>query len=76
MSWSPDGKSLDYVETRDGVSNLMRVPLDGGKARQLTNWKSDLILWFAWSPDGKKLACARGSNVRDLILMEDLNLVQ
>ncbi len=76
VSWSPDGKSLDYVETRDGVSNLMRVPLDGGKARQLTNWKSDLIFWFAWSPDGKKLACARGSNVRDLILMEDLNLVQ
>jgi TolB protein len=77
VSWSPDGKSLDYVETRDGVSNLMRMPLEGGQPRQLTNWQSDdLIFWFAWSPDGKKLACARGSNVRDLILMEDLNLVQ
>ena len=54
----------------------MRMPLDGGKPRQLTNWQSDLIFWFAWSPDGKQLACARGSNVRDLILMEDLNLMQ
>jgi Tol biopolymer transport system component len=76
LSWSPDGKSLDYVKTRNGVSNLMRMPLDGGQPRQLTNWQSDdLIFWFAWSPDGKRLICVRGSNVRDLILIEDLNLV-
>ena len=76
INWSPDGKSLDYIETREGVSNLMRMPMDGGKARQLTDWKSDQIFWFAWSPDGKQLACVRGTNVKDLILMEDLNLVQ
>ena len=74
MRWSPDGKSLDYVETREGISNLMRMPLDGGKPRQLTDWKSDAIFWFAWSPNGKQLACARGTSLRDLILMEDLNL--
>jgi TolB protein len=76
LSWSPDGKEIDYVETREGVSNLMRMPLDGGKPRQLTDWKTDQIFWFAWSTDGKQLACTRGSNDRDLILMEDLNLVQ
>ena len=54
----------------------MRMLLDGGKPRQLTDWKSDLIFWFAWSPDGKQLACVRGTTVKDLILMEDLNLVQ
>lgn len=76
LTFSPDGKSIDYIETRAGVSNLMRMPLDGGKPRQLTDWKSDLTFWFAWSPDGKQLACVRGTNVKDLILMEDLNLVQ
>lgn len=76
LNWAPDGKAIDYVETRDGASNLMRVPLDGGKPRQLTNWQSELIFWFAWSPDGKQLACVRGTSARDVILMEDLNLVR
>jgi hypothetical protein len=44
--------------------------------RQLADWESDLIFWFAWSPDRKQLACVRGTNAKVLILMADLNLVQ
>ena len=30
--WSPDGKSLLYIDTRRGISNLWRHPLGGGAA--------------------------------------------
>ncbi|HEX8069515.1 MAG TPA: protein kinase [Pyrinomonadaceae bacterium] len=69
--WSPDGQAIDYLLTRAGVSNLWRLPLNGGPPRQLTNWPADFITWFAWSPDGKQLAAARGSEATDLILIRD-----
>ncbi len=72
LRWSPDGKSLDYIETHEGISNLWRMPIESGKPRQLTNWKSELIYWFAWTLDGKQLACARGSSTTDLVLIEGL----
>ena len=74
MRWSPDGSSLDYIETKDGVSNLWRLPINGGQPKKLTNWNSDLLFWFAWSPDGKRLVCARGSFATDLVLLENLDL--
>ena len=74
MRWSPDGSALDYIETKDGVSNLWRMPINGGQPKKLTNWNSDLLFWFAWSPGRKQLAAARGSYATDLVLLENLNL--
>ena len=52
FSWAPDGHALDFVITRDAVSNLLRQPLTGGPAKQITNFKSGRIFSVAWSPDG------------------------
>jgi serine/threonine protein kinase/Tol biopolymer transport system component len=71
VTWSPDVQAIDYVTTTAGVSNLWRLPLSGGKARQLTDWKSDRIGWFAWSADGKQLALSRGTNASDIVLIRD-----
>ncbi len=46
VSWSSDGRSLVYVDTPGGVSNLWAQPLEGGKPVQLTDFKSDHIYWF------------------------------
>ncbi|HEX5708266.1 MAG TPA: protein kinase [Pyrinomonadaceae bacterium] len=69
--WSPDGQAIDYVVTTDGVSNIWRLPLNGGRPRQLTDWKSDIIYRFAWSRDGRTLAAARGTATTDLVLIKD-----
>jgi serine/threonine protein kinase/Tol biopolymer transport system component len=69
--WSPDGQSLDYVTTKEGVGNIWRLPLAGGKPRQLTDWKSDFVYRFAWSRDGKHLAASRGTATTDLVLIKD-----
>lgn len=69
--FTPDGKSLAYVVNEHGISNLWAMPLTGGDAKQLTDFKSDLIFDFAWSRDGKQLAISRGQITRDVVLLKD-----
>ena len=73
VTWSPDGKMLTYVDTRNGVSNIWGQPIDGKAPKQLTKFQSDHIYRFAWSPDGKKLACERGFYLNDVVLISDFN---
>jgi TolB protein len=67
--WSPDGKSLTYVDTENGVSNIWSMPVAGGTPKRLTDFTSDLIFAYAWSADGKYLAVARGEEQRDVVLI-------
>src|ERR1051325_9351223 len=39
FTWSPDGQGVDFVASREGMTNVWRQPLAGGKARQVTAWK-------------------------------------
>jgi Tol biopolymer transport system component/DNA-binding winged helix-turn-helix (wHTH) protein len=70
--WTPDSSAVVYADTRNGVSNIWSRPIDGGKPVQLTNFESDLIFKFALSPDGKRLAVARGIVTNDVVLIRDL----
>ncbi|MGB7921861.1 MAG: protein kinase [Pyrinomonadaceae bacterium] len=72
IRWSADGRALTYIDNRGGVSNIWSQSLDGGEPTQLTNFKSDRILNFEWSPDGKRLACVRGMMTSDVVLISDL----
>jgi Tol biopolymer transport system component len=69
--WTPDGRALTYIVTKDGVSNIWLQTVDGGKPRQLTNFKEDQIFRLAWSRDGKFLAFDRGMTINDVILISD-----
>jgi Tol biopolymer transport system component len=70
--WSRDGKAIIYPDTKGGITNLWSQPVDGGAARQLTNFTSDQIFTFDWSRDGKRLVCARGVQTTDVVLIKDL----
>jgi Tol biopolymer transport system component len=72
FEWSWDGKAIIYLDTKGGVTNLWSQPVDGGAAKQLTNFTSDQIFTFNWSRDGKQLVCARGVQTTDVILIKDL----
>ena len=69
IRWAHDGKALDYLLTRGGATNIWRQPLAGGPPKQITNFKSDLIFFFAWSRDAKQLALARGTTSNDVVLI-------
>jgi serine/threonine protein kinase/Tol biopolymer transport system component len=59
LRWTPDGHGLSYVSNADGASNVWVQPLGGGAARRLTHFRDAEILSFAWSADGRQLACVR-----------------
>ncbi len=69
IQWTPDGRGLTFVDNRDGVSNIWLQPLDGSPAKQLTNFTSETIFRFAWSPDGKKFVAERGTEIGDIVLI-------
>ncbi|MEK7833855.1 MAG: DPP IV N-terminal domain-containing protein [Acidobacteriota bacterium] len=72
LRWSPDGKALTYILTTGGASNVWSKPIDGGEVRRLTNFTSDQIFRFAWSRDGKSLACERGMVINDAVLLKSI----
>jgi Tol biopolymer transport system component/DNA-binding winged helix-turn-helix (wHTH) protein len=69
IQWTPDGRALAFVDNRDGVSNIWLQPLDGSPAKQLTNFTSETIFRFAWSPDGKMFVAERGTEIGDIVLI-------
>ncbi len=72
VRWMPDGKGISFADTRSGISNIWTLPLDGSAPRQLTFFTYDLIYWFEWSRDGKQLACSRGRESSDVVLINQL----
>jgi Tol biopolymer transport system component len=72
LQWSQDSKSIFYTVSANNVTNIWSQSVDGGPARQATNFEDLFMTSFAWSRDGKQLACTRGSLVRDAILVTDL----
>jgi len=54
-AFSPDGKNLLFVSDRGEGSQLYRLPVGGGEAKQLTSFPMSLS-GPVWSPDGKWIA--------------------
>ncbi|MCY3867214.1 MAG: S9 family peptidase [Chloroflexi bacterium] len=54
--WSPDGESLAFISDRGGKAQLYILPVDGGEARELTQFQRGIGDGIAWSPDGGKIA--------------------
>jgi eukaryotic-like serine/threonine-protein kinase len=71
LTFAPDGKSLAYIIRDQGVDNIFIQPLDGSPGHQTTNFTSDHIVQFRWSPDGKTLAVVRGHNTSDVVLLRE-----
>jgi dipeptidyl aminopeptidase/acylaminoacyl peptidase len=54
-TWSPDGRTIYFLSTRSGSSQVWRLPLDGGEAQPVTSLPLD-VGSFRLSPDGARLA--------------------
>jgi dipeptidyl aminopeptidase/acylaminoacyl peptidase len=53
--WSPDGRTLGFLSSRDGSSQVYLLSLEGGEPGKLTQLSSGAD-FFKWSPDGKTIA--------------------
>jgi serine/threonine protein kinase len=69
--FTPDGRAVVYPIRENGVDNLWLEPLDGSRGRQITNFESDEIQNFHYSPDGKTLGVFREHTESDVVLLHD-----
>ena len=53
--WSPDGKTIAFISSRSGDSQVYLLSMDGGEAHPLTKLSTGADLAI-WSPDGKTIA--------------------
>jgi eukaryotic-like serine/threonine-protein kinase len=67
----PDGSALVYPIVDNGVDNLWLQPLDGSRGHQITNFQSDGIQNFQFSPNGKTLGVLRNHTESDVVLLHD-----
>jgi Tol biopolymer transport system component len=71
LRWTPDGRAICHIDTRQGVSNIVCLPLDGRPPFPVTDFKADLIDAFDWSPDGRRLALARLNSSGGVVLISN-----
>lgn len=57
--WSPDGKTIAFLSSRSGESQVYLLSMDGGEARPLTHLSTGADI-VKWSPDGKIIAFTSG----------------
>lgn len=72
--WSPDGKTLYFLSTRSGSSQVWQLPISGGEATQVTSVPLDLGS-FTISPDGTRIAFSAevfpGKSIDETVRMLD-----
>jgi Tol biopolymer transport system component len=73
IRWTPDGRSISFLDTRNNGANIWAVSIDAtGEAKPLTDFKTESSqMSFAWSTDGKQLAVIRGTSVTDAVLITE-----
>ena len=72
IRWMPDGRSVAYAPRQAGA-NIWVQPLDKSKPHQLTHFTDGrLLLDFAWSRDGTRLAIVRATISSDIVLVKGL----
>ena len=69
--FTPDDKSVVYIVNENGADNLWLQPLDGSRGRQITNFTSDSIQTFEFSPDGKSIGALTSHIESDVVLLRD-----
>lgn len=71
LRWTPDGKSVAFISTAAGISNILAQSLSGGEPQKLTDFSADRIFNFDWSKDGKQIVYSRGTIRHDIVLFEN-----
>ena len=73
VQWLSNGRALAYMDRAEGASNIWSYELDSGLTKQLTDFKTDRIFAYEWSSDFEELACVRGTQVRDVTIINIAN---
>ena len=65
-----DNRTFSYVNNQGGNSNIWVYDRETQKSTPLTNFTSQRIFAYAWSPDFKQVACQRGSQISNVTMFK------
>ncbi|MEZ5308869.1 MAG: winged helix-turn-helix domain-containing protein [Pyrinomonadaceae bacterium] len=72
LAFAPDGSGFDVIEAGEGDVNIVRQDFDGASERKkIFSVAGERIFNLAWSPDGKRLALARGVTQQDAVILRN-----
>ncbi|HMM79168.1 MAG TPA: protein kinase [Pyrinomonadaceae bacterium] len=72
IAWNRAGNGILFVNTLGTTSNIWVQPINGSKPTPLTAFKEFQIAAFALNSQGSRLAIARGSRNRDVVLIKNI----
>jgi eukaryotic-like serine/threonine-protein kinase len=72
VRWTPDRTGIAYADR--GAMNIFVQSLDGSVPRPLTHFTDGYTIEeFAWSPDGRRLALTRLTQLTDVVMLKGLS---
>lgn len=70
IKWLPDESAIVYIDSRNNNANIWAIPVDGkSEAKPLTNFTTEGIGMFDWSPETKQLMTLRGTQTSEAVLI-------
>lgn len=66
--WTPDGQAVTY---RDWNNGIWRQHLNGEAPARIAGLPEEKLYSYDWSRDGKLFAFTRGTEIRDLVLIQN-----
>jgi DNA-binding winged helix-turn-helix (wHTH) protein/Tol biopolymer transport system component len=72
LRFTPDSKSVVYPILENDVNNLWLQPLDGSRGHEITDFRSDGIVSYRYSPDGKTLGVMLSHVEAEVVLLRDV----
>jgi serine/threonine protein kinase len=64
-----DNHTLSFINNVGGTSNIWSYDINTDETKQLTNFNSDYIFAYAWSPDHKQVVCLRGTKLSNVTVI-------
>ena len=71
VQWLQNNQELSYVNNKDGYSNIWIYDRKTETSKQITNFKSDQIYAYSWSPDYKRIALLRGTKTNNVVIISN-----
>ena len=68
IRWTPDGAALTYRDWADGI---WKQPLSGEEPQRLPGLPKEKLFTYGWSRDGQHFAFTRGTQSRDVVLLNN-----
>ena len=69
--WTPDDKGITLIVSPGEFQNLWLQPVDGGDAKQLTDFGLPGVARRDYSRDGKRIAIVRAEGIGNAIMITD-----